>query len=372
MIVRYIALDQHRAIKAAGGTADRVFASFTRNWSIAMKHKPTRVVVVTGASAGLGRAIVHEFAKEGASIGLIARNPEALEAAKSEAETLGGRGLVLPLDVSNAEALEDAARQVEKNFGPIDVWVNNAMVSVFSPVKEMEPSEYKRVTEVTYLGYVYGTLCALKRMLKRDHGVIIQVGSALAYRSIPLQSAYCAAKHAIKGFTESLLCELLHDKSNVKLTMVQLPAVNTPQFGWVKSRLPRKPQPVPPIYQPEVIADAVTWVTDHHRRELFIGLDTAVIIQGNKFLPALGDWYLSKTGYKSQQTSEPADPDRPNNVWQPLDQQRDYGAHGTFDKKARGTSWQLWADTHPGWLSLIGAAGLASITGGIALARKLR
>jgi len=336
------------------------------------KTAQPEVVVVTGASAGVGRAVASAFAKRGAHIGLLARGQEGLEAARREVEELGGQAIAIPTDVADSDQVEAAAEQVEKTFGPIDVWVNDAMASVFSPFKEMKPEEFKRVTEVAYLGFVYGTMSALRRMLPRDKGKIIQIGSALAYRSIPLQSAYCGAKHAIMGFTDSIRCELLHDKSNVELTMVQLPAVNTPQFGWVKSRLPRKPQPVPPIYQPEVIADAVTWVTDHHRRELFIGLDTAMIIQGNKLFPALGDWYLSKTGYKSQQTSEPADPDRPNNIWQPVDERRDYGAHGAFDKKARSTSWQLWADTHPGWLSLIGAAGLASITGGIALARKLR
>ena len=245
------------------------------------------------------------------------------------------------------------------------------MESVFAPFKEIKPEVYKRVTEVAYLGFVYGTMTALHRMLPRDRGRIIQIGSALAYRSIPLQSAYCGAKHAIMGFTDSIRCELIHDHSNVKITMVQLPAVNTPQFDWVKSRLPHKPQPVPPIYQPEVIADAVTWVTDHYRRELFIGFNTAVIIQGNKVFPALGDWYLGKTGYTSQQTNQPVDPNRKSNIWEPVDQQQDYGAHGDFDARAKRTSWQLWVDTHPGLVTLLATAGLAGIAGGTALIRRV-
>ncbi len=329
------------------------------------------VVVITGASAGVGRAIARAFGRRGAHIGLLARGHAGLEAARREIEEYGGKAIAIPTDVADPEQVEAAATQVEEHFGPIDVWVNDAMESVFSPFKEIEPKVYKRVTEVAYLGFVYGTMAALHRMLPRDKGRIIQIGSALAYRSIPLQSAYCGAKHAIKGFTDSIHCELIHDKSNVKITMVQLPAVNTPQFGWVKSRLPRKPQPVPPIYQPEVIADAVTWVTDHYRRELFIGFNTAVIIQGNKVFPAFGDWYLGKTGYQSQQISQSVDPHRQSNIWEPVDEDQDYGAHGSFDQKARRKSWQLWADTHPGTLALIGAAGIAGIVGGTALVRKM-
>ncbi len=329
------------------------------------------VVVITGASAGVGRAIARAFARRGAHIGLLARGHEGLEAARREVEQLGGKAIAIPTDVADPDQVESAASQVEETFGPIDVWVNDAMESVFAPFKEIEPAVYKRVTEVAYLGFVYGTMSALRRMLPRDRGRIIQIGSALAYRSIPLQSAYCGAKHAIMGFTDSIHCELIHDKSNVKITMVQLPAVNTPQFGWVKSRLPHKAQPVPPIYQPEVIADAVTWVTDHYRRELFIGLNTAIIIQGNKFFPALGDWYLGKTGYKSQQTDQPANPNRPNNIWEPVDEERDYGAHGAFDGRAHRKSWQAWLDTHPGALALAGAAGLAAVAGGATLVKKL-
>src|ERR671937_2631927 len=247
-------------------------------------EKP-EVVVITGASAGVGRATAREFARRGARVGLIARGRDGLEGARREVERLGGRALVLPLDVADHEAVERAAEAVETELGPIDVWVNNAMLSVFSPVKEMRPEEYRRVTDVTYLGYVYGTLAALRRMLPRDRGVIIQVGSALAYRGIPLQSAYCGAKHAIQGFMDSLRCELLHDGSNVKITMVQLPALNTPQFAWVKSRLPRRPQPVPPIYQPEVAASAIVRAAEHADREVWVGGSTAVAIAGNRIAP---------------------------------------------------------------------------------------
>jgi short-subunit dehydrogenase len=324
-----------------------------------IKNKP-EVVVITGASAGVGRAIAHAFAQRGAHIGLLARGHKGLEGARRDVEEFGGKALVIPTDVANHEQVEAAATQVEETFGPIDIWINVAMTSVFSPVKEMKPEEYKRVTEVAYLGYVYGTLAALHRMLPRDRGRIIQIGSALAYRGIPLQSAYCGAKHAIQGFTESVRCELIHDKSNVKITMVQLPAVNTPQFGWVKNRLPHKAQPVPPIYQPEVIADGVTYVVDHYRRQLFIGLSTVIVIQANKIVPGFGDWYLGKTGFKSQQTSQPADPNAPNNLWKPVDENKDHGAHGTFDARAKGKSWQVWADTHRGLLGLVGA-GVAGV-----------
>lgn len=336
------------------------------------RSKP-EIVVITGASAGVGRAIVQAFAKRGAHIGLLARGHEGLEGARREVEELGGKALMIPTDMADADQVEAAASQVEEAFGPIDIWINVAMASVFSPVKEMKPEEYKRVTEVAYLGYVYGTLAALHRMLPRDRGRIIQIGSALAYRGIPLQSAYCGAKHAIQGFTESLRCELIHDKSNVKITMVQLPAVNTPQFEWVKSRLPHKAQPVPPIYQPEVIADGVTYVVDHYRRQLFIGLSTVITIQANKLVPGFGDRYLGKTGFKSQQTGQPADPNAPNNLWKPVDDDKDHGAHGTFDDRATGKSQQLWMDTHPGLLGIagIGIVG-AIIAATLQLVRKTR
>lgn len=334
-----------------------------------MQAKKAEVVVVTGASAGVGRAIVQAFARRGAHIGLLARGQEGLEGAKRDVEQSGGQALVLPTDVANAEQVEAAASKVEESFGPIDIWINVAMASVFSPAKEMKPEEYKRVTEVTYLGQVYGTLAALKRMLPRDRGRIIQIGSALAYRGIPLQSAYCGAKHAIQGFTESVRAELIHDKSNVKITMVQLPAVNTPQFSWVKSRLPHKAQPVPPIYQPEVIADAVTWVTDHYRRQLYIGLSTVIVIQGNKIAAGYGDRYLGKTGYKSQQTNQPEDPNRPNNLWAPVDDDHDHGAHGAFDVQAKSRSLQVWANTHRGLLAFT-ATALMSLVGAAFLGKN--
>jgi NAD(P)-dependent dehydrogenase (short-subunit alcohol dehydrogenase family) len=334
-----------------------------RSWGKVEKVpvKTPEVVVITGASAGVGRAIARAFARRGAHIGLLARGEAGLEGARRDVEELGGKALAIPTDVANADDVEAAAQLVEETFGPIDVWVNDAMESIFAPFKEIQPEDFKRVTEVAYLGFVYGTMSALHHMLPRNHGTIIQIGSALAYRSIPLQSAYCGAKHAIMGFTDSIRCELVHDHSDVKITMVQLPAVNTPQFGWVKSLLPHKAQPVPPIYQPEMIADAVTWVTDHYRRELFIGLSTVIAIQGNKFFPALGDKYLGKTGYQSQQTDQPRNKQRPDNIWEPVDETRDYGAHGAFDSRARSYSWQLWADTHPGLVSLIGLTGLTGL-----------
>jgi NAD(P)-dependent dehydrogenase (short-subunit alcohol dehydrogenase family) len=321
------------------------------------------VVVVTGASAGVGRATVRAFAERGASIGLIARGRDGLEATREEIESLGGRALVLVADVADAEQVERAATAVEDAFGPIDIWVNNAMVSVFSPADEMTSADYQRVTEVTYLGYVYGTLAALKRMLPRDRGVIVQVGSALAYRGIPLQSAYCGAKHAVQGFTESVRCELLHDGSNVKITMVQLPALNTPQFNWVKSRLPRKPQPVPPIYQPEVAADAIVWAAHHYRRQWYVGGSTALAITANKIMPGLADRYLAQQGYESQQYDGAADPERPNNLYEPLP--GDHGAHGDFDNRAKKKSTQLWLSQHRSWLLAGGSILLGIAAAGI-------
>jgi NAD(P)-dependent dehydrogenase (short-subunit alcohol dehydrogenase family) len=319
------------------------------------------VVVVTGASAGVGRAIVRAFAREGARIGLLARGRGGLEGARRDVEALGGRALVLPTDVADAEGIERAAEAVEREFGPIDIWINNAMVSVFSPVKKMKPEEYRRVTEVTYLGAVYGTLAALKRMLPRDRGVILQVGSALAYRGIPLQSAYCAAKHAIQGFNESLRSELIHDKSNVRVTMVQLPAMNTPQFSWVKSRLPNKPQPVPPIYQPEVGAEAVLFAARNDRREMYVGYPTVEAVIGNRLAPGFADWYLARNGYEAQQTDEPVEPDRRDNLWEPVP--GDHGAHGVFDDRASESSPQLWVSMNRNWL-MMAAAGLAGFAVG--------
>jgi NAD(P)-dependent dehydrogenase (short-subunit alcohol dehydrogenase family) len=315
---------------------------------------PPRVVVVTGASAGIGRATVRAFAARGAWIGLLARGRDGLAAAQREVEAAGGRALALPADVADAGQVEAAAAAVERELGPIDVWVNNAMASVFSPVRETTAEEYKRVTEVTYLGYVYGTLAALRRMLPRDCGVIVQVGSALAYRGIPLQSAYCAAKHAIQGFQDSLRSELLHDGSRVRVTMVQMPAFNTPQFGWVKSRLPRKPQPVPPIFQPEVGARAIVWAADHPRREVYVGWPTVKAIVGDKLAAGYADRYLARHGYDSQQYDGLDDPHRADNLWHPLPGDR--GAHGDFDARAKRHSLQLWANTHRPLLAAAGAA----------------
>src|SRR5947199_6233224 len=296
------------------------------------------VVVIAGASAGIGRATARAFGKRGAKVGLIARGKDGLEGAKREIEQLGGEAIVLPLDVADENALEQAADEVERTFGPIDIWVNNAMLSVFSPIMEMKPEEYRRVTEVTYLGTVWGTLAALRRMKPRDRGVIVQVGSALAYRGIPLQSAYCAAKHAMQGFHDSLRSELIHDGSNVRVVMVQMPALNTPQFRWVKSRLPRKGQPVPPIFQPEVAAEAIVWAAYSGRREINVGWPTSKAIIGNNFVPGYGDHYLAKNGYEAQMIDEPEEPNRPDNLWQPVDDAHDHGAHGVFDERSQNMS----------------------------------
>ena len=304
------------------------------------------VVVITGASAGIGRATARAFARRGAKIGLIARGRAGLEAAKRDVEELGGEAIVLPLDVADPEAVERAAAKVEETFGPIDIWVNNAMLSVFSPIMEMTPDDFRRVTDVTFLGYVWGTLAALRRMKPRDRGAIVQVGSALAYRGIPLQAAYCAAKHAVQGFHDSLRSELIHDKSNVRVVMVQMPAVNTPQFRWVKSRLPRKAQPVPPIFQPEVAADAIVWAAYSDRRELNVGWPTTKAVVGNNIAPGYADRYLARHGYESQMIDEPEDPRRPNNLREPVDDERDHGAHGVFDDIAQPRSIELELNKH--------------------------
>ncbi len=335
-----------------------------------MAHTKTpEVVVITGASAGVGRATVRRFAGDGARIGLLARGRDGLEGACKDVEAAGGKAIVVPTDVADPEQVEAAAAVVEDAFGPIDIWINNAMASVFSPVKEMTAEEFRRVTEVTYLGYVYGTLVALRSMLPRDRGVIVQVGSALAYRGIPLQAAYCGAKHAIQGFCDSLRAELIHDGSNVRLTMVQLPGINTPQFDWVKSRLPQRARPIGTVYQPEVPAEAIVWAAHHDRREIYVGLPAAITIVGNKLAPGLGDWYLAKTGYAGQQTDELADPDRPHNLWEPADAEQDHGAHGRFGEEARTWSPQLWATTHRDWLALAGASA-AALVGAVIARRK--
>jgi NADP-dependent 3-hydroxy acid dehydrogenase YdfG len=331
-----------------------------------MARRRERVVVVTGASAGVGRAVARAFGAQGAKVGLIARTREALEAAAKEIERAGGEALVLPLDVAEAAAVERAADEVVARFGRIDAWVNDAMVSVFSTVAETRAEEYRRVTEVDYLGYVHGTKAALRHMLSRDAGHVIQIGSALVYRSIPLQSAYCASKAAIRGFTDSLRAELRHDRSRVRVSMVQLPAVNTPQFDVVRSRLPNRPQPVPPIYQPEVIARAVLWIADHPRtRELWVGTSAVEAILGQKLFPGLLDRWLGRTGYAAQQTDEPAPPDRRDDVDAPLPGDR--GAHGRFDTRARRRSAELWLRTHRSWIAGAALATAAALVGRRAL-----
>lgn len=316
-----------------------------------------QTVVITGASAGVGRATAQAFARRGARIGLIARGREGLEAARADVERLGGEALVLPLDVADSEEVERAATAIEERFGPIDVWINNAMVSVFSPVAEMTAAEFARVTAVTYLGTVHGTLAALRRMQPRDSGIIIQVGSALAYRAIPLQSAYCAAKHAARGFTDSLRSELIHDGSRVRLTMVHLPAINTPQFDWTKSRLPHKAQPVPPIFQPEIAADAILFCASRNRRELYVGWPSVQAIVGNKIAPGVLDHLLARVAYSGQQTGEPREANPPENLWQSVPGDR--GAHGRFDAQAQSRSPELWFAKHRPLLESI-ALGLAA------------
>lgn len=315
-----------------------------------------RVVVVTGASAGVGRATVRRFAGEGVAIGLIARGEDGLAAAAGEVRKAGGEALELPLDVADAAAVERAAETVEERLGPIDVWINNAMVTILAPVHRISPEDFRRATEVTYLGAVHGTMSALARMRPRDRGTIVQVGSALAYRAIPLQSAYCGAKHAMRGFTDSLRSELLHDGSRVHVTMVHLPALDTPQFTWCKTVLPNHPQPVPPIFEPEVAAEAIHFAAGARRREVWVGGPTVKTILGNKLVPGLADRYLARTGYDSQQTDRPIDPDRPNNLYRPLP--GDHGARGVFSERAKEESFQLRLTENRGWL--LGGLGLAA------------
>jgi short-subunit dehydrogenase len=314
-----------------------------------------KVVVITGASAGVGRAAAREFARGGADVALLARNADALDNARAEVENHGRRALAIPVDVSDADAVERAAFAIESQLGPIDVWVNNAMVTVFSPVALLQPDEVRRVTEVTYLGTVNGTLSALRRMLPRDRGAIIQVGSALAYRSIPLQAPYCGAKSAIRGFTDSLRTELLHAGSRVRVTMVQMPALNTPQFDWCRARVGRKPQPVPPIFEPEVAARAIAWASRHKRREVFVGSSTLAAIWGNRLAAPLLDRYLARSAYRAQLAPEPIEPDRRDNLWQTVP--GDHGAHGRFAARSSAGSRELWLTTHRGLLVSLCALG---------------
>lgn len=318
-----------------------------------------KVIVITGASGGVGRATAHAFARAGARIALLARGSEQLDATKKEVEAWGGRALIIPTDVADPAQVEAAAEQTEQALGPIDVWVNNAMASVFAPIKEITPEEFKRVTEVTYLGQVYGTMAALRRMLPRDCGSIVLVGSALAYRGIPLQSAYCGAKHGIEGFYDSLRCELLHEKSRIKTCMVQLPAMNTTQFGWVLNKLPRQPRPMGKIYQPEVAAQAILYAAAHNRRSIWVGASTYKAIIGNKLSPSYADHVLARNGYEGQQTDQPVSADRRNNVWAPVPEDR--GMHGGFGKKSADHSLTLWASLHRGFIAT--AAGVLVLTG---------
>ena len=324
--------------------------------------KARRIVVITGSSGGIGRASAVAFGRQGATVALLARGEAGLAGAAREVEAAGGRAWTLSVDVADADALDAAAERIERELGPIDVWVNVAFTSVFSPFSEITAGEFARVTEVSYLGYVYGTMSALKRMRPRNRGVIVQVGSALAYRGIPLQTAYCGAKHAIQGFNESLRCELLHESSGIHTTMVQMPAVNTPQFSWVLSRLPRQAQPVPPIYQPEVAARAVVYAADHpKRREYWVGGSTAGTLIANAVAPGLLDRYLAKTGFNAQQTAEPRHPDQPENLWEPADAAKDFGMRGIFDSRASNRSAQLWASQHHAAVGASAAGLLAAV-----------
>jgi NAD(P)-dependent dehydrogenase (short-subunit alcohol dehydrogenase family) len=301
-----------------------------------------KTVVVTGASAGIGRAVATAFGRRGDRVVLLARGAGGLDAAAEQVTRAGGQAMAVPTDVADFDAVDQAASAAEENFGPIDVWVNDAFVSVFAPFWEISAKEFRQVTEVAYLGFVHGTMAALSRMRERDRGVIVQVGSALGERSIPLQSAYCGAKHAINGFTSALRCELMHDGSSVRVTVVQMPAVNTPQFSWVRSRLPRHPQPVPPIYQPEVAADAVVFASEHPRaREFWVGGSTAATVLANRAFPGILDHYLARTGFDSQQTDQSVAPGRPGNLYLARDEIGDEGAHGEFDDQAKGRSIQL-------------------------------
>jgi NAD(P)-dependent dehydrogenase (short-subunit alcohol dehydrogenase family) len=335
----------------------------------------TQTVVITGASAGIGRASAQLFGQRGANVALLARGTGGLHGAARDVEAGGGKALAIPTDVSDYSAVAAAADEAEAAFGPIDVWINVAFTSVFAPFSKITAEEFKRVTEVSYLGYVHGTMTALAKMRPRGRGTIVQVGSALSQRAIPLQSAYCGAKHAINGFTESVRCELLHEGSPVRITVVQMPAVNTPQFSWVLSRLPHHPQPVPPIYQPEVAARGVLYAADHPaRKQYWVGESTAATLVAQKFIAPLLDRYLGHTGYQSQQTDQPVNGQQPQNLWQPVDEGPgdDHGAHGGFDAKSHAHSPQQWFSHHP--LACTGAAtvGLGAFAAALQARRRAR
>jgi NAD(P)-dependent dehydrogenase (short-subunit alcohol dehydrogenase family) len=350
-------------------TADRRITALIPHLAGYHRGMKERVVVVTGASAGLGRAIVDTFSRQGASVALLARETDRLQSAASDIIRAGGRALAVPTDVAEWSAVQKAATQVEDELGPIDVWVNNAMSSVFAPFKEMAIEDFTRATEVTYLGYVHGTKAALDVMLPRQHGTIVQVGSALAHRGIPLQSAYCGAKHAMVGFTESLRTELRHDHSGIHVTMVHMPAMNTPQFDWVRSVLPDRPQPVAPIYQPEVGARAVAFAAAHpERRAYYVGASTTFTVLANKVVPQLLDLYLARTGYEAQQSPEPEDPGRPDNLYDAVD--RPGGAHGRFDDRSHHHATLAWLTRHR--LTAVAAAATPALGGLVASSARRR
>ena len=336
-------------------------------------HSDSRVIVVTGASGGVGRATAVEFARRGCSVALLARGAGGLAGAAEQVKAAGGRALPIEIDVAQPELFDDAVAMIERTLGPIDVWVNCAFSAVFAPFSQITPYEYRRATEVSYLGYVYATMAVLKRMRERDRGSIVHVGSALAYRGIPLQTAYCGAKHAIQGFSESLRSELMHEHSGVRTTMVQLPALNTPQFSWLLSRLPKQAQPVPPIYQPEVAARAIVFAAGHaRRREYWVGRSTVKSMIGNAIVPGILDRYLARTGYAAQQTGQRRDGDQPTNLWHPVDIGDDYGAHGVFDDRAAGTSVQAMLSRRRRVIGLVGsaAAALGAAAAAVGLMRR--
>ena len=326
-----------------------------------MSETNSPIAVVTGGSAGIGRATVREFARNGYDVAILARGQDGLDATRREVEDLGRRALAIPTDVADWKAVEAAADRVESELGPIDVWVNNAFAGIFSRFMDVTPEEYERVTQVTYLGQVNGTRAALKRMLPRNRGKIVLVGSALAYRGIPLQSAYCGAKHAIQGFIDSVRCELLNEKTEVTITMVQMPGVNTPQFDWIRAKLPGQPRPVGKVYQPEVAGRAIYAAAHDTRKEMLVGLPTVEAVWGNKIASSLLDDYLAATGIKAQQRPERVQPDRKDNLFEPV--AGDHGAHGSFDDEAVDSSAELWITEHKKELGLaaLGAAAAAGV-----------